>query len=615
MNNRQQDTSSKLTILYERLSVEDERSEESNSIKNQKDLLESYAKKQGFRNIVHITDDGHSGTRFDRPGFLEALELVESGRVENWVVKDLSRFGRDHIRVGLYTERLRECGVRFIAIGDNVDTAVGEDDFVPFRNIINEWAARDSSRKVKAVMKSKGMSGKRLTSAPIYGYTCDPDDKTRWVIDPEASVVVQRIYQMTIEGMGPQVIAKALSMDKVERPSYYLNRRGIARYKYPMDKPYLWNGATVSSIISKPEYTGATVNFRSYKASYKDKTAKKTPKDDWAIFPGTHDAIIEPETWETAQKCRKTMKRTDSLGEANPLTGKMLCADCGARMYNHRQPNETPYYTNHNTGKAYMRGPSDIYSCSTHSRSGMKFEQTCSLHYIRTAAVRELVLNTIRNVSGYVRGNTEEFARRVREESVIRQDETAKAHRKRISKNDKRIAELDLLFRKTYEDNATGKLSDERFRQLTDSYELEQAELKQQNAGLQAEVDGYDADSEKADRFIGLVQRYTDFTELTSAMINEFVDRIYVHECDRSSGKREQLVDIHLNFIGAFAVPAAERVLSLEELKAEQELDALRAKRREYNRRYQAKRKIRDKVLMKVNPADDAQSEQQTKTA
>jgi len=284
-------------------------------------------------------------------------------------------------------------------------------------------------------------------------------------------------------------------------------------------------------------------------------------------------------------------------------------------MYNHRQPEAKPHYTNPSTGKTYMRAPTDVYSCSTHSLGNRRFEQACSLHHIRTAVVRELVLDTIRNVSGYVRGNEEEFARGVREESVIQQDETAKAHRKRIARNDKRIAELDVLFRKTYEDNATGKLSDERFRQLTDSYELEQAELKQQNAGLQAEVDNFDADSERADRFIGLVRRYTDFTELTSAMINEFVDRIYVHECDRSSGKREQRVDIRLNFIGAFAVPAADTVLSFEEMKAEQELDALRAKRREYNRRYQAKRKVRDKVLVKVDPTADAQPEKQIKTA
>ena len=596
MNTKGQQNNEGLTILYSRLSQDDERAGESNSITNQKRILEEYAAKYGFSNICHIIDDGHSGTRFDRPGFLKAMELVESGQALNWLVKDLSRFGRDHLRVGLYTERLRECGVRFIAVQDNVDTSLGEDDFTPFRNIINEWAARDSSRKVKAVMKNKGMSGKRLTTVPIYGYNYDENDRTRWIIEPEAAEIVRRIYQMTIEGMGPHEIAKALATDKVERPSYYMNRCGIVPYKYPMDKPYTWNGSTVSSIISKPEYTGSTVNFRSYKSSYKDKHTKQAPKDDWVIFPDTHEGIIDTETWENAQKLRKTIKRTDSLGEANPLTGKLFCADCGGRMYNHRKPYETPYYTNPNTGKTYMRAPSDVYACSTHSRGNRQFEKACSLHHIRTAVLRELVLDTIRQVSSYVRGSEEEFTRRVREASTVQRDDAAKSHRKRIAKNAKRIAELDVLFRKTYEDNATNKLSDERFAQLSNAYEVEQSDLKEQNAVLQSEMDSFDADSAKADKFIELVKKYTDFTELSAPMINEFVDKILVYEGDKSSGKRVQRVDIYLNFIGMFPLPQVES--DSAEIEEEQRLDALRAKRREYNRRYQAKRKVKDRVLI-----------------
>lgn len=611
MNTKRQQDTSKLTILYERLSQDDERAGESNSITNQKRILSEYAEKHGFRNIVHMVDDGVSGTRFDRPSFTKMMDEVAAGNVGAVIVKDLSRFGRDHLRVGLYTESLREHGVRFIAVQDNVDTANGEDDFTPFRNIINEWAARDSSRKVKAVMKNKGMSGKRLTTVPIYGYTYDPDDKTKWIVDPEAAAVVRRIYQLTIGGMGPHEIAKALSVDKVERPSYYMNRRGIVPYKYPMDTPYVWNGSTVSSIISKPEYTGATVNFRSYKASYKDTHTKKAPKDDWVVFPDTHEAVIDSETWETAQRLRKTVKRTDSLGEANPLTGKLFCADCGARMYNHRKPYETPHY--YPDGRVYTRCPSDIYACSTHSRGNRKFEKACSLHHIRTAVVRELVLDTLRRVNTYVRGNEDEFVRKVRETSVIQQDETVKAHRKRIIKNEKRIAELDVLFRKTYEDNATRKLSDERFAQLSGAYESEQAELKAQNAMLQAEVDSFDADSVKADRFIELLEKYTDFTELTAPMINELVDRIVVHEADKSSGKRIQRVDIHLSFIGAFDIPVPEP--TAEELEAERKLDELRAKRREYNRRYHAKKNGEPVIPRLGDPQPAGEQEQQPKTA
>ena len=484
-----------LSVLYERLSQEDDYAGESNSIKHQKAMLEDFALKSGFPNIIHLTDDGVSGTRFDRPDFVKLMELAEAGCVGILVVKDLSRFGRDHLRVGLYTERLRECGVRFIAVQDNVDTARGEDDFTPFRNIINEWAARDSSRKVKAVLKSKGMSGKRLTVAPIYGFDYDPEDRTRWVIDPEAAEVVRRIYRMTIEGMGPFEIAKALAMDKVERPSYYLSRRGIVAYKLPMDKPYTWNASTVSSIISKPEYMGSTVNFRTHKDSYKDKKIKRAPKDEWVIFPDTHPSIIEAETWETAQRLRKIIKRTDSHGEANPLTGKIICADCGVRMYNHRKPYATPLFHNLETGKTYMRTPSDVYTCATYNMSRRQFSKTCSMHHIRTVVIRELVLDAIRRVSGYVRGNEAEFIERVRKESAVRYDEAAKAHRKRIVKNEKRIAELDMLFRKTYEDNAVGKLSDERFEQLSGTYEREASELKRQSAVLKSEADGFDADS------------------------------------------------------------------------------------------------------------------------
>ena len=616
MNTRRQQDNENLTILYERLSVDDEqRSGDSNSIINQKRILEEYAQRHGFNNVLHITDDGHSGTRFDRPGFLRAMELAEAGKVRNWLVKDLSRYGRDHLRVGLYMERLRELGVRFIAIQDNVDTSLGEDDFTPFRNIINEWAARDSSRKVKAVMKNKGMSGKRLTTVPIYGYNYCPDDKTKWIIDPEAAAIVRRIYQMTIDGMGPHEIAKALAADMIERPSHYMNRRGIVPYKYPMDKPYKWNGSTVASIISKPEYMGHTVNFRFYKDSYKDKHTKQAPKDEWVIFPDTHEGIIESEMWENAQKLRKTVKRVDSLGEANPLTGKMLCADCGARMYNHRKPYETPHYTNPNTGKTYMRAPTDVYSCSTHGKGQRGFEKACSLHHIQTKIVRELVLDTIREVSRFVRGGEEEFTRRVREASTVQRDEAAKSHRKRIAKNEKRIAELDMLFRKTYEDNATGKLSDDRYAQLSVGYETEQAELKKQTADMQAEVDAFDADGARADRFIELVKRNKDFPELTAPMINEFVDKILVYEADKSSGKRTQRVDIYLSFIGLFPVEKMER--DPYEVEEEQRLDAIRAKRREYNRRYQARRKVKDKVLQPVEPrqAPEEIQEQQPKTA
>jgi len=362
---------------------------------------------------------------------------------------------------------------------------------------------------------------------------------------------------------------------------------------------------------------GHTVNFRYRKDSYKDKHTKLAPKDEWVIFPDTHEGIIDSETWETAQKCRKTIKRTDSLGEANPLTGKMFCADCGARMYNHRKPYSTPHYTNPNTGKTYMRSPSDIYSCSTHDNAKQKFNKSCTLHHIGTKAVRELLLDTIRRVSGYVRDNEEEFVQKIREASAIQQDKAMKAHKKLISKNAKRIAELDLLFRRTYEDNISGKLSDERFQQLSKGYDSEQLELKQRNSELQTAVDGYEADSVRADNFVSLVKRYTDFPELNSAVINEFVDKIIVHEADKSSGKRVQRVDIYLNFIGNFDVPVEEVIPTAEELEAERKLEELRAKRRKYNRRYisKVKRRVENGVLLKDEPSPEQPKQDNSTTA
>jgi len=326
-----------------------------------------------------------------------------------------------------------------------------------------------------------------------------------------------------------------------------------------------------------------------------------------------HEGIVDSDTWETAQKCRKTIRRIDSLGKANPLTGKMFYADCGARMYNHRKPNSTPHYTNPNTGKTYMRSPSDVYSCSTFDNAKQKFAKSCTLHHISTKAVRELLLDTIRRVSVYVRNNEEEFIQRVREASIIQQDKIVKSHKKQIAKNTKHIAELDLLFRKTYEDNAMGRLSDERFQQLSDGFEVEQWRLKQHNDELQIEIDNYEADSVKADSFISLVKKYTDFPELSAVIINEFTDRILVYEADKSSGKRVQRVDIYLNFIGAFDVPIEEPKPTAEELEAERKLDELRAKRRVYNNRYisNVKHRVENGVLLQDLPTPQLDPQQQ----
>jgi DNA invertase Pin-like site-specific DNA recombinase len=588
MNKQTADTG--ITALYERLSSEDDLQGESNSIKNQKRLLEDYARKNGFANIRHFTDDGVSGTRFDRQGLNEMLDEIEAGNVTAVIIKDMSRAGRDYLRVGLFMETLRERGVRFIAVNDNVDSNDGYDDFLPFRNVMNEYYARDTSRKITAHYRAKGTKGNRLTTNPIYGYAYD-DKRENWIIDEETAPVVRRIFALTIEGHGVVTIARMLTEEKIIRPGYNQVQKHDGRGNKACcdeSEKYTWTGTTVASIISKPEYRGATVNFRYGKKSYKEKAHKRNPQEKWLIFEDTHPAIIDPETWETAQRCRKTVKRTDTFGAANPLTGKLFCADCGATMYNHRKAGGKPACQNPNTGTVYLRPPADFYVCSSHTNAAQKFKKDCTKHYISTSAARAVILTTIKAASAYARSNEAEFIQRVRDASAIRQEEAAKSHRKRIAKEPTRIMELNTLIRRIYEDNVNGKLSDKRFELLSQEYEREQSRLEESAARLQAELDSFDADSMKADRFIGLVQKYTDFTELTGPMINEFLDKAIVYEATRINGERVQDIDVYLNFIGKFDAPPLE--LTPEEIAEEERKARRRANQRAYNARVRQRR-------------------------
>lgn len=358
-----------------------------------------------------------------------------------------------------------------------------------------------------------------------------------------------------------------------------------------LSDPYTWNGGTITAMLKKPEYCGHTVNFRTYKESYKDKQSKWNPKENWKVFHNTHEPIIDQETFNIVQRLRGIPRRIDTIGEANPLTGIVFCADCGAKMYNTRQAKDV--YEEKRFDKIYKHKTADFYNCSTHKlgTAAFKTDTTCSSHFIRTVVIRELVLDTIKRISEYVQTNEAEFVEKIREASAVQQEETAKAHKKQLAKNQRRIAELDNLFRKVYEDNACGRLSHERFELLSKSYEQEQADLKIQTAELQTELDAYVEDSQKADRFIEVVQRYTAFDELTNAMLNSFVHKIYVHEADKSSGERIQKVDIHFSFIGNFDIPHEEAPLTAEELEAQEQRRAKLAKQREYNRNWYAKKK------------------------
>ena len=567
--------STKITALYERLSRDDELQGPSNSILNQQAFLEDFCKRNSFTNVRHFTDDGVSGTTFDRDGFKAMIAEVEAGNVATIIVKDMSRFGRDYLKVGFYTEVLfRKFGVRFIAIGNSIDSDdPSSSEFAPFVNIMSEWYLRDLSRKQRTAIRVKGESGKPTTNCAIYGYRKDPDDKYHWLIDEEAAAVVRRIFQLTIEGHSPYEIATMLCKEKIETPAVYFARqcRGVWKSREDIPRPYSWNGFAVGQILSKPEYMGHTVNFRTHKESYKDKRAIIHSPEDWLIFENTHEAIVDKETWELAQKLRKTPRRHNTIGVANPLTGLLYCADCGAKLYNHRSRG--------NAAKPY---PSDWFDCSTYTLARQSHDSACSNHHISTKALRTLILETIRAASSYAISNETEFIQKVRAASEVRQAQAAKDLKRKLNKDKRRCEELDTIIKKLYESYAVGRIGEERFDTLLAGYEQEQTMLRQSVTEAESALDSFEQDTANVERFLALAKKYTDFSELTTPMINEFVDKIIVHAPEKVDGDRTQQVDIYLKFIGRFDLPAPE--LTPEEEKRQASLHRHRVKSRE---RYQ----------------------------
>ena len=579
-------TEQKITALYERLSRDDDLIGDSNSISNQKRYLEHHALQRGYTNYAHYTDDGWSGGNFDRPGWKQLIADIEAGKVERVIVKDMSRVGRDYLQTGFYTEVFfRQHHIHFIAIANNVDSEdEASSEFTPFFNIMNEWYLRDQSRKLTAAYQVKGNSGKPISNIPPYGFIKDPDDKDHWLVDEEAAAVVRRIYRLAVEGHGPYEISRMLTAEKVECPGYYMAVRGRGQYKNRVDqlRPHDWYGETVRSILKKPEYAGHTVNFRSSKKSYKDKQVKNDPKE-WAIFKNTHEAIVDQETWDLAQAVTKTRRRTDTTGVANPLTGLVFCADCGAKMYNHRGRADPK------TGKPIGN---DSYNCSTYSLSIEHETQPCSSHGVTTKALRTLILETIRKTSKYAIENEDEFRAKVQQESELRQANAVKEHERKLSKARQRSTELDTLVKKCYESYALGRMPEKRYEMLSKDYEQEQSELEAIIAEGQAALDAYYEDAERVDQFMELARKYRDFDDLTTPMINEFVDKILVHAPEKDVyGGRCQEIEIFLKFIGNFQVPEEEP--TPEELAED---DRIRKKRAEYRRRY-ARRKERARLL------------------
>lgn len=530
----------KITPLYERLSRDDGDDKESNSISTQKNLLEQYAKSNGLPNPTHFTDDGISGTRFDRPGFMAMMEEVEAGNVECIVIKDMSRLGRDYLKVGQIMEMLRQRGIRLIAVNDGIDTAQGEDDFLPFRNIMHEFYARDTSRKIKSTFKTKGMSGKHCTGTVIYGYLWD-EKRENWLVDDEAADVVRSIFRMTMEGFGPYQISQNLSEQKILIPAAHLakHNEGVNKNKTFKDV-YGWGSSTVVHILKNREYLGHTCNFKTRK-HFKDKKSRYVDESEWTIFENTHEAIIDQDTFDNVQRIRSNVRRyPDGWGEAHPLTGLMYCADCGGKMYVHRT----------NNGKRIAQ-----YTCSQYSK--VPVGVLCATqHRINAEVVLTLIADMLRAIAEYSKNDRAQFVKAVTDAQETQRSSDIVKKKKRLVVAQKRAAELEKLICKIYEDSILGKLPEARYAALDEQYAKEQAALSEEIKGLEAAIDGYEQSRKSADKFIALVEKYENFDTLTTPMLLEFVEKILVHERDRKGSiETTQEVEIFFNFVGRYIPP------------------------------------------------------------
>ena len=527
--------SDKITALYCRLSRDDELQGDSNSIVNQKAILSKYAKENHFPNPQFFVDDGYSGANFDRPSWSELVALIEDEKVGVLIVKDMSRLGRDYLRVGLYTDVLfPEKGVRFIAISNGIDSAQQqENDFTPFLNIINEWYCRDTSKKIRAVMKSKGEAGEHLCTNPPYGYMKDPDNKKQWIVDGEAAEVVKRIFALCLDGYGPSQIARILKEDKVITPTIHFQQTGRATRNAPPDNPYNWTSDTIADILERPEYQGHTVNFKTYKQSYKSKRTCYNPEEKWLVFENTHEAIIDADTWARVQELRKNKRRPARTGKTNMFSGIVRCADCGEKLY---------YCTSKN-----FEARQDHFVCST---SRLKGKAVCSTHFIRAVVLEQGVLAHMRLTIACVANHEEQFRKAMGAKQKAEAKKELAAKRRQLTQAERRIEELDRLFKRIYEDNANGKLSDSRFQMLADDYEQEQEELREKLLRLNEEINEQEEQSENIDRFISKVRKYLDLDELTPAVLNDMVKAVYVHAPDKSKGYREQQIDISYDLVG-----------------------------------------------------------------
>lgn len=537
-NNKKYNYGGDVTALYARLSKDDDLVGDSNSIVHQKEILAKYAKEHGFTNIEFYVDDGFSGTNFNRPDFQRMMADAEEGKISTVIVKDMSRFGRDYIMVGYYTEiYFSNLDIRFIAINDNVDSNIQtENDLTPFKNVFNEWYARDTSKKIRAVFKAKGNSGKHLTTNPPFGYKKDPDDKDKWIVDEEAAATVRRIFQMYVEGYRISEIGHKLTEEKVETPILYYMNRGIktnARSEYPE----IWDLMSIKYILSQTAYAGHTVNFQTAVKSYKTKKQVNLPRNQWVIFRNTQEAIIDEKTFETVQQMRKAKRARTKYNEPNMFSGLLYCADCG----------------NHLTIQRVARNRKmDNFSCATYRK---KKKGLCSCHRILVSDLETIVKEDLQKVCEYVlfheKEFTDEYLSGSKKETVKFQSKT-KAELKRLSE---RQEEIGKIIRKLYEDNVCGRITDERFDFLAKSYEDEGNDLKTKIQELKNALASSVQEEEKLSKFLKIVKSYTKIEELTPEILNSFIEKIYIGETEKYEGRKMQEVEIIYKFVGAINLP------------------------------------------------------------
>ena len=521
----------KIAALYCRLSRDDALQGESNSISNQRELLSRCARENGYVNTRFFIDDGYTGTTFDRPGWQQLMLEVEDGNVEAVLIKDMSRMGRDYLRVGLYMEQFADQGIRLIAVGDGVDTNKGIDDFTPFRNIMSEWYARDISKKIKASMRTKALAGKHLTGFPVYGYKQDPADKSHWIVDEEAAEVVREIYRLCMQGYGPNQIENILNERNVDSPSVHQRKNGINTH---CQLTY-WGKGMVAKILKRMDYLGHTISGRTYKKSYKAKRTYENERDNWIVTENTHEQIIDTETWERVQKLRESTKRKHtSMGDMGPLNGLLHCVDCGRKLRISR-----------NTDNKFQ-----YYVCPTYMSSRVGHRK-CSIHSTPRHYIEPLILGELQSVTAFARERETEFiilVEKTHDRVAVGELHAAMVE---LEKAKQRINELDLLIKKIYEDNAAGRILNERFQKFYTDYEAEQAQLKSRVAELTNLMAGEDEKIANIARFLDMVKKYTDISELTAEIARVFIDRIVVHQANGRWGKnRRQQIDIYYNFIG-----------------------------------------------------------------